>query len=66
MTTNVQQAQEYDVATIMGGLYGDGIIALKGAFDRAWLARRSNRKRKVSMLNHLNTARRAASNAFAA
>jgi ectoine hydroxylase-related dioxygenase (phytanoyl-CoA dioxygenase family) len=37
MTTNVQQAQEYDVATIMGGLYGDGIIALKSAFDRAWV-----------------------------
>jgi hypothetical protein len=27
----------YDVATIMGGLYGDGIIGLKGAFDRAWV-----------------------------
>lgn len=26
----------YDVATIMGGLYGDGIIALKGAFSRHW------------------------------
>src|SRR6478672_1099243 len=25
-------AQEYDVAAIMGGLYGDGIIGLKGAF----------------------------------
>jgi ectoine hydroxylase-related dioxygenase (phytanoyl-CoA dioxygenase family) len=36
-TTSTQQAQEYDVATIMGGLYGDGIIALKGAFDRAWV-----------------------------
>jgi hypothetical protein len=29
----------YDVATIMGGLYGDGIIGLKGAFDRAWVER---------------------------
>ena len=28
----------YDVATIMGGLYGDGIIALKGAFPREWAA----------------------------
>ncbi len=28
----------YDVATIMGGLYGDGIIALKGAFSREWAA----------------------------
>lgn len=30
-------AQEYDVASIMGGLYGDGIIALKGAFARDWV-----------------------------
>jgi hypothetical protein len=28
----------YDVATIMGGLYGDGIIGLKSAFDRDWVA----------------------------
>jgi hypothetical protein len=28
---------EYDIATIMGGLYGDGIIALKGAFSREWV-----------------------------
>ncbi len=28
--------QEYDVAEIMGGLYGDGIIALKGAFSPDW------------------------------
>jgi hypothetical protein len=27
-------ASSYDAATIMGGLYGDGIIALKGAFPR--------------------------------
>lgn len=27
----------YDVASIMGGLYGDGIIALKGAFSREWV-----------------------------
>ncbi|MDQ2823160.1 MAG: phytanoyl-CoA dioxygenase family protein [Pseudomonadota bacterium] len=26
-----------DVATIMGGLYGDGIIACQGAFTRAWV-----------------------------
>jgi hypothetical protein len=26
----------YDVGEIMGGLYGDGIIALKGAFSPAW------------------------------
>lgn len=30
---------EYDTAAIMGGLYGDGIIACKGAFSRAWVAR---------------------------
>jgi ectoine hydroxylase-related dioxygenase (phytanoyl-CoA dioxygenase family) len=40
-----QQAQqeahdtEYDVAPIMGGLYGDGIIACKGAFSPEWVAR---------------------------
>ena len=27
-----------DVAQIMGGLYGDGFIALKGAFSRDWVA----------------------------
>ena len=27
----------YDVAAIMGGLYGDGFIALKGAFNREWV-----------------------------
>jgi hypothetical protein len=26
----------FDTAAIMRGLYGDGIISLKGAFDRAW------------------------------
>ena len=29
----------YDTAAIMGGLYGDGIIALRGAFERAWVQR---------------------------
>ena len=28
----------YDIAGIMGGLYGDGIIGLKGAFSREWAA----------------------------
>jgi len=28
----------YDIPTIMAGIYGDGIIALKGAFDRDWVA----------------------------
>ncbi|HEU0079083.1 MAG TPA: phytanoyl-CoA dioxygenase family protein [Longimicrobiaceae bacterium] len=31
------QEQRYDPAAIMGGLYGDGIIGLKGAFDREWV-----------------------------
>ena len=31
--------QGYDTAEIMRGLYGDGIIGLKGAFDRAWADR---------------------------
>jgi hypothetical protein len=39
MTTTLDaQAQDYDVAGIMGGLYGDGIVALKGAFARDWVA----------------------------
>ncbi len=29
--------RQYDIAAIMGGLYGDGIIGLKGAFDREWV-----------------------------
>ena len=32
-------AQEYDAAQIMGGLYGDGIIGLKGAFTAEWADR---------------------------
>jgi hypothetical protein len=28
---------QFDVATIMGGLYGDGIIGYKGAFSREWV-----------------------------
>ena len=31
--------QSYDAAEIMGGLYGDGIIACKGAFSREWAER---------------------------
>ena len=30
---------DHEVAGIMGGLYGDGIIALKGAFPREWAQR---------------------------
>ncbi|GGZ66069.1 phytanoyl-CoA dioxygenase [Lysobacter xinjiangensis] len=29
----------YDIAEIMGGLYGPGIIARRGAFERGWVAR---------------------------
>jgi hypothetical protein len=36
MTTGTQ-TQQFDTATIMGGLYGDGIIGLKGAFEREWV-----------------------------
>ena len=32
-------ASPFDVATIMGGLYGDGIIASKGAFTRPFIER---------------------------
>ena len=32
-------AAHYDVAGIMGGLYGDGIIACRGAFERVWVER---------------------------
>jgi hypothetical protein len=31
-------ASGYDVGAIMGGLYGDGIIACKGAFTKEWVA----------------------------
>jgi hypothetical protein len=33
------ESRDYDAAEIMGGLYGDGIIALKGAFPREWVER---------------------------
>jgi hypothetical protein len=39
MDTANSQADQYDTAAIMGGLYGDGIIGLKGAFSRDWVAR---------------------------
>ena len=29
-------ASDFDTAAVMGGLYGDGIIGLKGAFPRQW------------------------------
>jgi hypothetical protein len=30
--------EEYSVSQIMGGLYGDGFISLKGAFSRQWVS----------------------------
>ena len=30
---------KYDIAEIMGAIYGDGITALKGAFSREWADR---------------------------
>jgi hypothetical protein len=33
------EPDRYDVAWIMGGLYGDGIVALPGAFEREWALR---------------------------
>ena len=37
MSSTIQAPQtQYDIASIMGGLYGDGIIALRGAFEREW------------------------------
>lgn len=32
-----QTTSSFDVAAIMGGLYGDGIIGLKGALSREWV-----------------------------
>jgi len=37
MTTMTAPETTYDVAEIMGALYGDGITALKGAFSREWV-----------------------------
>src|SRR3712207_2398243 len=40
MVVGIQtKTQQYDIATIMGGIYGDGIIGLKGAFERQWVQR---------------------------
>jgi hypothetical protein len=36
-THSAPDVTTYDPAPIMGGLYGDGIIALKGAFSREWV-----------------------------
>lgn len=40
MSAALQSHQEkFDPADIMRGLYGDGIIGLKGAFERSWVQR---------------------------
>src|SRR4051812_45869275 len=39
MATAAGEDRNYDTAAIMGGLYGDGIIALKAAFQRPWVER---------------------------
>jgi ectoine hydroxylase-related dioxygenase (phytanoyl-CoA dioxygenase family) len=36
---DMNQNTSYDVAAIMGALYGDGFTALKGAFTREWVQR---------------------------
>lgn len=37
--TGSATAAAFETATIMGSLYGDGIAACRGAFDRAWVER---------------------------
>lgn len=37
MNSNVNQPMHFDIAEIMCGLYGDGIIGLKQAFTRKWV-----------------------------
>jgi hypothetical protein len=36
ITAAPEEAHAYDTATILGALYGDGILGLKGAFPREW------------------------------
>ncbi|MFL5786933.1 MAG: phytanoyl-CoA dioxygenase family protein [Flavisolibacter sp.] len=35
--SEILQEPEYDIASIMGGLYGAGIIGLKNAFSKQWI-----------------------------
>lgn len=37
MGSETKDSSAYDIAQIMGGLYGDGFIGLKGAFSRDWV-----------------------------
>ena len=36
--TTAPSSTQFDVASIIGGLYGDGVIGLRGAFERNWAA----------------------------
>ncbi len=36
-SSNKMQDQAFDIAQTMGGLYGDGFIAMKGAFTKEWV-----------------------------
>jgi hypothetical protein len=36
-TPTTREGSRFETAPIMGGLYGDGIIGLKGAFSREWV-----------------------------
>ena len=38
-STETRTSQEFDTATIMGGIYGEGIIGCRGAFHREWVQR---------------------------
>ena len=37
--TTIPEYGDWDISRIMAGLYGEGIIALKGAFSKAWAER---------------------------
>lgn len=37
MSTSAEEKQQFDIAAIMGGIYGEGFLGLKGAFDRSWV-----------------------------
>lgn len=40
--THISGSDKYDISGIMGALYGDGIMGLKGAFSREWVAELDN------------------------
>ena len=45
-----EQVQQYDIATIMGNLYGDGFMSLKGAFNRSSVGTLVERKTRFVVL----------------